>query len=152
MGYHIASLVEHLFSKEKQNDHVEMMFHHLVTFYLYAFSYLTNTFIGGPIAYIHDISDTFIAFTRMFAESDYKRVTAYSFVVCLIVWFHTRLYMFPQCIYYSTYKLEVYAGSPYLKPIFSFLLCCLFILHIYWFILCCRILANYFIKNVTEDL
>ena len=48
--------------------------------------------------------------------------------------------------------LEVYVISPYVLPIFGFLLTCLFILHIYWFILCIKILANFFTKGIAEDL
>jgi hypothetical protein len=152
MGYHIGGLISLFFAKEKQNDYIEMMFHHLVTFYLYAFSYLTNTLIGGVVAYIHDIGDIFVSWTRIWAESEYKRTTGYSFVLTILVWIYTRLIMFPMCIYVSTYKLEVYAGSPYIKPIFGFLMGCLYILHVYWFILCCRILMNFCKTNSTDDL
>ena len=72
-----------------------MMFHHLVTLYLYSFSYLTNTLIGAVIAYIHDIGDAFVSLTRVFAESEYKKTTAATFTLTLIVWFYTRLWMLP---------------------------------------------------------
>ena len=32
MGYHACGLISHLLAEEKQNDYVEMVFHHLVTF------------------------------------------------------------------------------------------------------------------------
>lgn len=105
MGYHIGALISHFFAKNRSNDYVEMMFHHLVTFYLYAFSYLSNCLIGGVIAYIHDIGDVFVAFTRIWAESEFKATTAYTFIFCLIVWFYTRLLAFPYCIYIATWKL-----------------------------------------------
>jgi hypothetical protein len=41
MGYHIGSLINHAFAKKKQRDYMEMMFHHIVTAYLYTFSYMT---------------------------------------------------------------------------------------------------------------
>lgn len=128
------------------------MFHHLVTLYLYTFSYMSNTLIGAVIAYIHDIADIGVTWTRAWAESDYSKVSGYSFFVTLIAWFYTRLLMLPWCIYIAMVKLEVYATSPYIQPIFGFLLTCLFGLHIYWFILCVRILLNYFVKGVSEDL
>lgn len=128
-----------------------MLFHHLVTLYLYGFSYLTNTFIGGVIAVVHDISDIFVCFTRIFAETDYKKVTGYSFFMALVSWAYSRLFLLPYIIY-AIYTVPVHAVSPILKPIFVFLLCCLLILHIYWFILCCNIMLNYLTFNVTEDL
>ena len=48
-----------------------MIFNHMVTLYLYIFSFLANTMIGGMIAYIHDISDIFICLTRIFNEAGY---------------------------------------------------------------------------------
>jgi hypothetical protein len=152
MGYHIGSILNHFFAKKKANDYVEMMFHHLVTLYLFIFSYMTNTLIGGVIALIHDIPDIGVCWTRSWTESNCKRITAYSFFLTLVVWLYTRLSMLPYCIYVSTIALEVYVASPYVQPIFGFLLTCLFCLHIYWFILCVRILLNYVDKGVAEDL
>jgi hypothetical protein len=81
MGYHIGSLLNHMLAKKKHNDYIEMMFHHLVTAYLYSFSYMTNTLIGAVVAYLHDFTDIFVSWTRVWAETEYSRVTAYSFVI-----------------------------------------------------------------------
>lgn len=113
MGYHLGSLLSHMFAKHKQRDYIEMMFHHLVTVYLYTFSYMTNTLIGAVVALIHDATDIFVSWTRVWAESDFKRVTAYSFVFAQFVWIYCRIYWLFQCIYVSTIVLEVYAISPY---------------------------------------
>lgn len=71
MGYHLGSLLNHILAKKKQKDHLEMMFHHLITFYLYAFSYQTNTLIGPVIALIHDMSDILVNWTRTWSETEY---------------------------------------------------------------------------------
>lgn len=71
-----------------------MMLHHLVTIYLCGFSYLTNTLIGGVISYLHNSGDIFVALTRVFSESEYKKTTAISFITTMIVYFHTRIYVF----------------------------------------------------------
>lgn len=113
MGYHVGSLLNQTFAKKKQKDHLEMMFHHLVTFYLYAFSYMTNTLIGPVVALIHDLSDILVNWTRIWSETDYSKVCGFSFIATLILWFYTRLFILPYCIYVSTFKLEVYAYSPY---------------------------------------
>jgi hypothetical protein len=81
MGYHIGSLITHSFAKNKQNDYLEMMFHHLVTAYLFAFSHVTNTMIGAVVALVHDMTDIFVSFTRVFAETDCKRISVYSFII-----------------------------------------------------------------------
>lgn len=81
MGYHIGSLINHFFAKKKANDYVEMMFHHIVTAYLYAYSYMSCCLIGAIVSLIHDITDIFVSFTRATSESKLSALTAYSFIV-----------------------------------------------------------------------
>lgn len=115
MGYHLSGLVAHFFIQDKQNDYIEMMFHHIVTFYLFAFSFLSNQLIGGVIAIIHDAGDIFICINRIYAELHYsKRIMAPMFITFMFVWFYTRLMIFPYIIYVATIKIDVYGVSPYL--------------------------------------
>ena len=74
---------------------------------------MTNTLIGAFVALIHDIPDVFIAWTRAWGESEYKSVGGYSFAISLVIFLYTRLILLPYAIYVSTFKLEVYATSPY---------------------------------------
>jgi hypothetical protein len=130
-----------------------MVFHHVVTIYLFGFSHLTNTIVGGVVLLLHDSSDIFIGFSRIFSETKYSKTCATCFTIALLIFAYTRLIIFPYLIYVSTIKIPVFAVSPYLQPIFGFLMICLFILHIYWYILCLKILGNFFTKGgVTEDL
>lgn len=91
-----------------------MVFHHLVTIYLFGFSHLTNTIVGGVVLLLHDSSDIFIGFSRIFSETKYSKTCACCFVIALIIYFYTRLLIFPYVIYVSTVKITVYAVSPYL--------------------------------------
>jgi len=129
-----------------------MVFHHIVTIYLFGFSHLTNTIVGGVVLLLHDSSDIFIGFSRIFSETKYSLTCAICFATALLIYAYTRLLIFPYVIYVSTIKITVFAVSPYLQPIFGFLMICLFILHVYWFILCLKILANFITKGSTEDL
>ncbi|TNV79334.1 hypothetical protein FGO68_gene9422 [Halteria grandinella] len=151
MGYHVGGLLNQFFQKKKHNDYIEMMFHHLVTAYLYTFSYMTNTLIGAVVSFLHDCTDVSVAWTRIWAETKHSRVTAYSFVVAQILWSYFRVFWLSQCIYVSTMQIEVYTLSPILQPIFGFLLSCLLVLHIYWQYLMIGILFNYANKGVAED-
>lgn len=151
MGFHVAGLLRIVLSKHKAHDYMEMLFHHMTTLYLYGFSYLTNTLIGGVIAIVHDISDILVSWTRVFGESEFKKTCAFSFTIAIISWAYSRLYVLPYIIY-VVYVVPVYGVSPYIKPIFIFLLFCLLGLHIYWFILCVRILMNFFTYGVAEDI
>lgn len=128
------------------------MFHNLAACYLFGFSYISNTLIGVVIVFIHDIADVFVTWTRAWAESDFKKVTACSFLVTIIVWCYTRIYMLGLCIYVATIKMEVYAISPYVQPIFGFLLTCLLVLDIYWFFVFIKIIKIFLTKGVYEDL
>ena len=89
------------------------MFHHLVTAYLYGFSYMTNTMIGAVVAFLHDFTDIFVSWTRIWAETDYKRVTAYSFLFAQVVWSYMRVYWLSQSIWVSTIRLDLFCLSPY---------------------------------------
>lgn len=151
MGYHMGSLIHHFFAPKQQNDYIEMMFHHFITIYLYTFSYMSNCLIGAVVSLIHDITDIFVSWTRMWAETEYKKTTAYSFVFAQFVWVYCRLYWLFQCIYVSTVKLEVFTASPYVQPIFGILLSGLLLLHIYWLVLMLGILFTYFTKGVADD-
>lgn len=104
MGYHTGSLLTHLFAKEKHSDYVEMTLHHLATFFLFAFSYLCNLFMGGVIAYLHDIADVFLSITRFFSETKYKKITIFFFILTIIAWCHTRIYVFSQIVYMVGWK------------------------------------------------
>ena len=151
MGFHVSGLLRIVLAKHKAHDYMEMLFHHLCTLYLYGFSYLTNTYIGGVIAIVHDISDILVSFTRIFAESEYKKTTGTIFMLTLISWAYSRLFVLPYIIYVII-EVPVFGVSAYIKPIFVFLLLCLMGLHIYWFVLCSKIMLNFFTLGVTEDL
>lgn len=69
--------------------------------------------IGPVIAFLHDLADIGIAWTRSWAESEYKKMAGYSFAVTLAAWFYTRILVLPQLIYAATIKIEVYVYSPY---------------------------------------
>jgi len=128
-----------------------MTLHHAVTVYLFGFSYMGNFVIGGPVTFLHNWADVCISWTRMWGETRfYNSVALYSFVFSQCIWIYTRLYVFGQLIVASM-TLEVYTHSPYVQPIFGFLLVSLYILHIYWVILMLRIIYKSLIDKKLED-
>lgn len=70
----------------------------------------------------------------------------------VLTWFYTRIVLLSYCIYVATFKVEVYSVSPYVQPIYGFLLSCLLILDVYWFYVFLQIARVYFIHGVCEDL
>ena len=128
-----------------------MLLHHLVTVYLFAFSYLSNQSIGGPVTFLHNWADVAISFTRIWSETKFANSIALpSFALMLLVWFYTRLYVFGSLIY-SSYSIEIYTKSPFMKPNFIFLLCCLYMLHLYWSYMFLKIIYTIISKNKVED-
>ena len=59
MGYHLHMLLHHVMDHVR-HDYVEMMLHHIVTMFLYGFSFMMNmTLAGAVVMYLHDIADVF---------------------------------------------------------------------------------------------
>ena len=151
MGYHLAGCLYHFFGKKLNNDYFEMVLHHLVTLYLYGYSYLTHTIIGGVIAVLHDIADIFVTNTRIWSDSKFTWPLRISFVLLLPIWFYTRMLVFPYIIY-TIIVTPVNFASDYIKFYFAFLLSCLCFLHYYWFTLMIKMVINFFTKGIEEDL
>lgn len=153
MGYHLHQMVWHLI-EDTRNDFVEMFLHHIVTLALYGFSYLTNmTAAGAVIMYLHDWADIFAGLVRCFTETTFDFMSIISVIGMATSWFFTRLYVFPQIIYYSCFKYDIYKGAGFTgDKYFGLLLSILFVLHIHWFILIIKSVRRYAIKGKAEDL
>lgn len=144
MGFHLNALVNHITAKKKSHDFVEMVVHHLVTFYLYGFSYLSNCFIGAVIAVLHDVADIFVCIARFWGESKWTWPGGVALIITIILWGYTRCIVFPKIIY-VIYEVPVYAVGVYNKPIFIFLLTCLLVLHFYWIFLLIKMMLIFLI-------
>jgi hypothetical protein len=130
---------------------MEMMFHHIVTMYLYVFGYMGNVRMGAVVSLLHDVTDVTITWTRVWAETRHSAVAGVSFLFAQFTWAYFRVYWLGMCIYVTTIKLEIYTASPYMQPSFGFMMACLLTLHIYWQYLMVGILFNYAKKGVAED-
>jgi len=135
MGYHVHQLFSHALHPIR-NDFVEMMLHHIVTLFLYGFSYLINMTAGGlVIMFLHDWADVFTSFVRCFTETTLISFTLISAFGMTVSWAYTRLVIFPQIIFYACFSgVDIYQGAGFIGDKFlGSLLIVLFILHIYWF-------------------
>jgi hypothetical protein len=132
MSYHTGALLVHIFDTRK-NDFLEMLLHHSVTMFLYGFSYMFNIWEPAVvIAYLHDVSDIPVCLTRLFVETDYKKLTVIWFLTNAACWFYVRLLVFPQLVY-TIWVTPVDLGHWCVLPIYVFMLSCLVVLHAYWF-------------------
>jgi len=145
MGYHLHMLLHHM-TDHVRHDYMEMMLHHLVTMFLYGFSYLTNmTLPGAVVMYLHDIADVFTQYVRCFCETTFEKITLVSVLGMTISWFYTRIIVFPIVIYKVGFAVgDLFHGENfYTAKFLSVHLCILFILHIYWFGLLLRALSKF---------
>ena len=107
--------------------------------------------MGGPTTFLHNWADVAISFTRLWTETVYNEVFAFpSFLLSLVVWFYSRIYVYGILIY-EYMKIEIYAKSIYMHNIYGFLLCCLYVLHVYWSVLLLKIVKDIAFKSKYED-
>ena len=151
MGFHLYNMLKLLLNPIKTSDFVEMVCHHIVTLFLFGFSYMMNTPIGGVISLIHDISDVMICVCRFFGESVFKTATGVSVIVMLISWIYTRTIVFAQIIY-AIWQVPVYMNDELSVFCFETLLTVLWVLNLYWAFLIADVVFNVILKGNTEDL
>ena len=147
LGFHIGQLIFLLTDDWSRADFSEMLLHHLVTVFLFSFSYLSNQMIGGPVTFLHNWADVTTSFTRIWSDTHYfKPIALPSFIFTVMVWFYSRLFVFATLIY-SYLSIDFYVQSPIMQPIFGFLLSCLYVLHVYWFSLFMKMIAGAIFKK-----
>ena len=150
LGYHLHSLIVHVTSKIR-NDFMEMLLHHTLTVMLVSLAYLMNYLpMSLLILYSHDISDTFVCFSRALVDTNFKW-TAFGCYLCLISsWFYTRLIIFP----FDLIRISCYANpmihEMYGIGILGAMVHVLVVLHVYWFILLIN-MGIKFIKTSTPN-
>lgn len=136
----------------KKTDFVEMMVHHLLTLLLYGSSYLLNIQeIGSMIAFIHDIADIYTNVSKLLSETVIWKLATIPHFSNLVVWFYTRLYVFPWVIYtYVTLPTDL--DHTIIKRNLVTFLCILVVLHTYWFYMIIIIIIHYVTKGKADDL
>lgn len=73
-----------------------MFTHHIVTISLMAFSYLENyPRIGSLILVLHDGADFWLELAKIAKYASLQRICDSSFIIFALVWFVTRLVIFP---------------------------------------------------------
>lgn len=151
MGFHLYSLIIHTTNKAR-NDFMEMTLHHGSTLFLYGLSYYSNRLESGAIImYLHDWADIPCSFVRCFTETVFVIPVIISAAGMLILWFYTRLIVFPFTIYYT--YVDVSNGEfPIFKYFTGSMLVCLLILHYYWFYVLLMSINKYVSKGKVEDL
>ncbi|KAG7384403.1 Ceramide synthase 6 [Phytophthora boehmeriae] len=156
LGYHLHSLLHMVFFSPIRNDFIEMLLHHLATIILIGGSYLANySAFGSLVVFTHDLGDVTGYGIKSIVDTGHTPLVVVMYLVLLVSWAYTRLYVFPMHLIYSTMvelplKHPDYVGA-FVHPMVA-MLCMLEVLHVYWyslFIVMGYALVN---KGVAEDI
>ena len=73
-----------------------MFMHHVITISLMTYSFLANYHrIGSLILVLHDCADFWLELAKMEKYANLQRLCDSSFIIFALVWFITRLIVFP---------------------------------------------------------
>lgn len=150
LGYHFGDTISHAFFKERKSDYYEMLLHHSVTVVLYFGTIMTNHVpTGALIEYLHAMADIFGSASKSMSGTRYPGITAGIFVITMILWFWSRMFVFGQVIL----RLHQITDntSVYFKISIIFL-CTLLMLHIYWFNIFIKMITKYKKDGTAEDI
>lgn len=174
LGYRVFKtyyLIYQWLRNEHRSDFIEMFLHHTLTIALYVFSFMIGwTKVGSIIMFCHDLVEPVLNGTKILVETKAnKNLTVVSVIALWVVWFYSRLVVFPQLLYvgfylekekqlYPNYKIENHldqkrfkANSWALDCMIVFL-CFLQVLHIYWLLLLTKMIHKMATKGEMKDI
>uniref|UniRef100_A0A2K5ES73 Ceramide synthase 4 n=1 Tax=Aotus nancymaae TaxID=37293 RepID=A0A2K5ES73_AOTNA len=151
MGFYLSLLMRLPFDV-KRKDFKEQVMHHFVAVILMTFSYSANLVrIGCLVLLLHDSSDYLLEACKMVNYTQYRRVCDALFLIFSLVFFYTRLVLFPTQILYTTYYESVSNTGPFFGYYFlNVLLTLLQLLHVFWSCLILRMLYSFVKKGQME--
>lgn len=151
LSFYISLLITLPFDVRRK-DFKEQVAHHLVTITLVTFSYSTNLLrIGSLVLLLHDSADYLLEACKMFNYAHQWRVCNSLFIVFSLVFFYTRLVLFPTQILYTTYYESIANSAPFFGYyFFNSLLMMLQLLHVFWSCLILRMIHSFTKKGQME--
>ncbi|XP_014978204.2 ceramide synthase 4 isoform X1 [Macaca mulatta] len=136
----------------KRKDFKEQVIHHFVVVILMTFSYSANLLrIGSLVLLLHDSADYLLEACKMVNYTQYQHVCDALFLIFSLVFFYTRLVLFPTQILYTTYYESLGNRGPFFGYYFcNGLLMLLQLLHVFWSCLILRMLCSFIKKGQME--
>ncbi|XP_049644240.1 ceramide synthase 4-like [Suncus etruscus] len=152
LSFYVSLLIMLPFDTNRK-DFKEQVLHHFVAITLIVFSYSSNLMrIGSLVLLLHDCSDFILEVGKMFNYTQYQNVSNVLFIIFTIVFFCTRLVIFPTKILYTTYIESIVGRTPFFGYyFFNGLLLMLQALHVFWFYLILRMLITFTSKGEVKD-
>ncbi|XP_020484993.1 ceramide synthase 5 isoform X2 [Labrus bergylta] len=135
------SLMFSQFIDIKRKDFLIMFIHHLATVCLISFSYVNNMArVGSLVMCVHDASDFLLEAAKLANYAKYQRLCDSLFILFSVIFFITRLVIYPIWVLNSTMFESWAIVGPYPSWwVFNVLLLVLQLLHIIWAYLIARI-------------
>jgi len=143
------SLIISVLIDNKRKDFAEMIVHHIATIALMMFSWSINMVrIGTLVLCVHDAVDYWMEGAKMANYMKYGKLCDALFVIFTIVWFFTRILIFPLRILRTSYfeSSDIIGYYP-AHSLLILLLLILQVLHFFWFYLILRMVYLYVIKG-----
>ena len=147
LGYHLQSMLFSLVLGAKP----EMHLHHVNTVVLimcsWQFGYLR---IGSVVFLLHDLPDICGYVMQAVVESQLKQAMVASFVLLVITWGYSRLFLFFRLVLY-VYEMQHLLTPPVFISHFV-MLCILLALHYYWYMMFFKMALTFKSKGRTQDI
>nr|XP_056709889.1 ceramide synthase 2 [Euleptes europaea] len=147
------SLLFSVASDVKRKDFTEQIIHHVATIILMTFSWYTNYIRAGTLVMaLHDSSDALLESAKMFNYAGWKNMCNNLFIVFSVVFFISRLIIFPFWILHCTviYPLSLY--PPFFGYyFFNFMMIVLQGLHVFWAYFILRMAHKFITGKVVKD-
>uniref|UniRef100_A0A8C6M3E3 Ceramide synthase 5 n=1 Tax=Nothobranchius furzeri TaxID=105023 RepID=A0A8C6M3E3_NOTFU len=148
------SLMFSQFIDIKRKDFLVMFIHHLATVGLVSFSYANNMArVGSLVLCVHDTSDFLLEAAKMANYAKYQRLCDFLFIVFSVVFFITRLVIYPLWVLNSTMFESWAIVGPFPSWwLFNILLLVLQVLHIFWSYLIFRIALKALLRGKVRPI
>ncbi|XP_078571695.1 ceramide synthase 6-like isoform X1 [Branchiostoma floridae x Branchiostoma japonicum] len=148
------SLIFSLFRDVKRKDFWQMVVHHVATIMLVSFSWVANFVrIGSLILACHDMADIFLEAAKLLNYAKCQGLCDACFVVFAIVFFVSRLFIYPYWLVYSAATDSTVIAGTGMFPayyVFNGLLLLLQCLHIFWGITIAKMAYKFVISGTAE--
>lgn len=152
MGFYLSLLLSLTFDV-KRKDFKEQVIHHIATMTLLTFSWISNYIrIGTLVMAVHDSSDILLEGAKVLNYAKWHKTANSIFVVFTIVFFMTRLAIFPFWLIHCTWVYPLELFPPFFGYyFFNVMLVVLLLLHIYWAFLILRMLYKCLFSKLEGD-
>jgi ceramide synthetase len=159
LGFYSQAVPMLFLWETKRKDRLESFAHHIATIILIAYSfYLNLTRAGVMVLMCHEVNDIFLEAAKMTRYAKMDRATTFWFVVFMVSWFVTRIFIYPLHVInstlFETMDRAILLGiniQPHHAILNTFLIF-LFVLHVYWSYLIVRIAVRQLTHGDAEDI